>query len=132
MPDPHAPGSTSLSAAGRALIHALCEATRTETVQEGAFAEPSAHAAYVRRNLCSRASSLASMLLLDVLVRGKHAEDVPQEELRAREQQLNVVHAGAQNAAAQMLPAQQSERVREPTRHCVQVCRAAHRRHACG
>ena len=83
MPDPHAPGSTSLSAAGRALIHALCEATRTETVQEGAFAEPSAHAAYVRRNLCSRASSLASMLLLDVLVRGKHAEDVPQEELRA-------------------------------------------------
>ena len=51
-------------------------ATRTEAMPQGAFAPREAHASYVRRNLSSRASSLSSLLLLDVLpqaVRGARA-----------------------------------------------------------
>ena len=69
--------------AGRQLVQDLCEATRSETVRQGAFANAQSHAAYVRRNLASRAASLASLLLLDLLVRGKHTEDVAPEEVRA-------------------------------------------------
>ena len=69
--------------AGKQLVHALCDATRNETVQEGCFANGSAHAPYVRRNLVSRSHSLASLLLLDVLARGKLASEISDEELHA-------------------------------------------------
>ena len=61
----------------------LCDATRNETVQEGCFANGSAHAPYVRRNLVSRSHTLASLLLLDVLARGKLASEISDEELHA-------------------------------------------------
>ena len=74
------------ASAGRQLVQELCFVSQTESVRAGAFANAATHAVYVRRNLSSRAHSLASLLMLDVLVRGKHAEQTPARDIAATAQ----------------------------------------------